>query len=126
METVTSETDSSVVTRFSPARRAYEAIYLIFAVICALLILRIIMKLLAASTAAGFTGFVYGVTDVFMAPFRGLLPVFASGRNVFDFSAIIALLVYVLIGFLLSRLVAIIFMRDVTVAQRRRGRYRPY
>jgi hypothetical protein len=120
--------ETEVVSRFSPARRAYDLIYLVFAAICALFLLRIVLKVMAANTAVAFTGFVYGSTDVLMGPFKGLLPVIANGRNVFELSALFAVLVYALLGYLLSRLVAIMFMRDVTVASsssRRGGRYRP-
>jgi hypothetical protein len=123
---VTPAAETEVVSRFSPARRAYDLIYLVFAAICAMFILRILLKVLAANTAVAFTAFVYGVTDVLMGPFRGLLPVIANGRNVFELSALFALLVYALLGYLLSRLIAIMFMRDVTVASSTRsGRYRP-
>lgn len=118
--------DTSVVTRFSPARRAFELIYLLFAAICVLLILRIVLKVLAANTAVAFTGFVYGFTNLLMAPFQGLLPTWASGRTVLEGSALIALLVYAAIGWLLARLVSIMFLRDVTVAHGSRGRYRTY
>jgi hypothetical protein len=122
----TRASDTEVVSRFSPARRAYELIYLIFAAICALLILRIVLKVLAANTAVAFTGFVYGITNLFLAPFQGLLPTWASGRTVLEGSALIAVLVYAAIGWLLARLVSIMFLRDVTVAHGSRGRYRTY
>ena len=115
-----------MVTRFSPARRAFELIYLIFAIICVLLLLRIVLKLLAANTAVAFTGFVYGVSGLFLAPFNGLLPTFVSGRTILEGSAIIAILVYALVGYLLARLMSIFFQRDVTVAHGSRGRYRTY
>jgi len=45
---------------------------------------------------------------------------------VFEMSALIGLLVYALIGYVLARLFAIMFRRDVTVAQNSRTRgYRP-
>jgi uncharacterized protein YggT (Ycf19 family) len=113
--------DTEVVTRFSPARRAYELTYIFFAFICTLILLRIVLKVLAANPAVAFTSFVYGVSDFFLAPFRGLLPVFTSGRTVFEPSALIALLVYAAVGILLARLVAVIFQRDVTVAQHGTG-----
>lgn len=118
--------ETEVVTRFSPARRAYELTYLVFAAICTLILLRIVLKILVANPAVAFTSFVYGVTDFFMAPFRGLLPAIVSGRTIFEPSALIALIVYALIGLLLARLVALIFLRDVTVAESRRGSYRTY
>jgi YggT family protein len=125
-ESTAQDSDSQVVARFSPARRAFELIYLVFALICALIIIRIVLKVLAANTAVAFTSFVYGVTNFLMAPFNGLLPTFVSGRTILEGSAIIALGVYALIGYLLARLVSIFFLRDVSVAHSSRGRYRTY
>jgi hypothetical protein len=123
---VSQASDTEVVSRFSPARRAFELVYLIFAVICVFILLRVVLKLLAANTAVAFTGFVYGVSGFFMAPFNGLLPTYGSGRTVLEGSAIAALLVYALVGYLLARLMSIFFQRDVTVAHSSRGRYRTY
>lgn len=117
--------ETEVVSRWSPARRAFDVAYLIFAVIDVVILIRIVLKVLGANTAVPFTNFVYGVSDFFLAPFRGLFPVFASGRSVFEPSAVIALAVYALIGYLLARLIAIMFRRDVMVAQSHRGRFRP-
>lgn len=117
---------TDVVSRWSPARRAFDVAYLIFAVISVLILLRIVLKVLGANTAVPFTGFVYGITDFLLAPFRGLLPVYASGHSVFEAWAVIGLIVYALIGYLIARLVAIMFRRDVMVAHSSRsGRYRP-
>jgi uncharacterized protein YggT (Ycf19 family) len=118
--------DTEVVSRFSPARRVFELVYLIFAVICVLLFLRIVLKLLAANTAVAFTAFIYALSGIFLAPFNGLLPTFVSGRTILEGSAIIAILVYALIGYLLARIMSIFFRRDVTVAHGSRGRYRTY
>lgn len=114
--------DSEVVSRFSPARRAYETIYLIFAVIVGAILIRVILKVLGANTGIPFTHFMYNVTDPLLAPFRGILPTFVSGTTVFESSALIAILIYGLIGIALARLFAIMFMRDVTVAHSARSR----
>jgi uncharacterized protein YggT (Ycf19 family) len=115
--------ETNVVSRFSPARRAYETIYLIFAIIAGGIFIRVLLKVLGANTAVAFTHFMYGVTDPFLAPFRGLLPTFASGRMILETSALFAILIYGLIGIALARLLAIMFMRDVTVsAHGRRSR----
>lgn len=108
--------DTEVVSRFSPARRAYETIYVIFAIIVGAVFVRFLLKLLGANTAVAFTQFLYGVTDPMLAPFRNILPTFVSGRTVFETSALIAILIYGLVGVALAKLVAIMFMRDVTVA----------
>jgi uncharacterized protein YggT (Ycf19 family) len=116
--------ETEVVSRWSPARQAFDLIYLVFAVIDGLILIRLVLKILAANTAVPFTGFVYGVTDWLLAPFHGLLPVIVNGRSVFEVSALIGLLVYSLLGYVLARLFAIMFRRDVTVAQNSRG-FRP-
>jgi uncharacterized protein YggT (Ycf19 family) len=113
-------TDSAeVVSSITPARRATEVCYLVFGIIDGLLIIRLVLKLLAANPLAGFSSFVYGLTDVFMAPFRNLLPVVGGGSGaVLEMSVVIAIIVYALIGWALARLIAVIFFRSVTVARR--------
>src|SRR6202011_1978105 len=118
--------ETEVDTRWSPARRAFDAIYVVFAVIEIFILLRILLKFLAANTAVPFAAFVYGVSDFFLAPFKGLLPVIANGRSVVELSTLVGLLVYALLGYVLARVVAIMFRRDVTVPQHgRREGYRP-
>jgi uncharacterized protein YggT (Ycf19 family) len=125
-EPAASSAETEVVSRWSPSRQAFDLIYLVFAVIDGLILIRILLKVLAANTAVPFTGFVYGVTNWLLAPFHGLLPVLVSGRSVFEMSALIGLLVYSLLGYVLSRFFAIMFRRDVTVAQNSRTRgFRP-
>jgi uncharacterized protein YggT (Ycf19 family) len=114
--------DTEVVSRFSPARRAYETIYLIFAIIVGAIFIRVLLKVMGANTAVAFTSFMYSITDSLLAPFHGLLPTFVSGRTVLEVSALFAMLIYGLIGIALARLFAIMFMRDVTVAHGSRSR----
>jgi YggT family protein len=113
-------TDSAeVVSSATPARRATEVIYLVFGIIDGLLLIRLVLKLLAANPLAGFSKFIYGLTDVFMAPFRNLLPnVGGDSGAVLEMSTVIAIIVYALIGWALVRLVAIMFFRNVTVSRR--------
>ena len=124
-EVGTHETD--VVSRFSPASRAYETIYVIFAIVVGAIFIRVLLKLLGATTVVAFTTFMYGVTDPLLAPFRGLLPTFVSGRMVVETTSLFAILIYGLIGIALARLVALMFRREVTVAGhgRRTRRVRP-
>jgi uncharacterized protein YggT (Ycf19 family) len=112
--------DSAAVVRsFNPARRAMELTYLVFGIIEGLLLIRLVLKLLGANPQAGFSTFIYGLTDVFMAPFRNLLPtVGGSSGAVLETSVVIALIVYALIAWVLARLIAIVFFRNVTVSQR--------
>lgn len=116
---------SEVVSTFNPARRGVELIYLIFGVIVGLLLIRVVLKLLGANPAAGFTQFAYGVTDFFLAPFRNLLPTYSNGQAQLELSVVIAILVYMLIAWVLARLIMVLFARDVSVARSRRSRLRP-
>ena len=106
----------------SPGRRAVDLVYLLFGIINALLLIRIVLKMLAANPAAGFASFVYSTTDIFLAPFRGLLPAVTSGRAVLEMSAVVAIIVYALIGWGLARLVGIMLSRSVTVSHRSQSR----
>jgi uncharacterized protein YggT (Ycf19 family) len=110
---------AEVVSSATPARRATEVIYLVFGIINGLLLIRVVLKLLAANPLAGFSKFIYGLTDVFLAPFRNLLPTVGGGSGaVLEMSTVIAIIVYALIGWALVRLVAITFFRNVTVSRR--------
>lgn len=113
---------SEVVSSFDPARRATEIIYLVFGIINGLLVIRIVLKLLGANPLAGFSNFIYGITDVFMAPFRNLLPSVGSGQSQLEISALIAIIVYALIGWVIARIVNILYSRSITVARRSRSR----
>lgn len=109
---------AEVVSSATPARRATEVIYLVFGVIDALLLIRLVLKLLAANPLAGFSKFIYGLTDFFLAPFRNLLPAVGGGSgSVLEMSTVIAIIVYALIGWAIVRLVAIVFFRNVTVSR---------
>ena len=86
--------EASVVKSSTPARRAMEGIYLLFGIIDALLLIRLVLKLLGANAHAGFASFTYGITDFLLAPFKGLLPTFVSGQSVLELSLIFAILIY--------------------------------
>src|SRR6267143_1579538 len=82
---------ASVVRSFNPGRRAMELTYPVFGIIEGLLLIRLVLKLLGANPHAGFTTFIYGLTDVFMAPFRNLLPTIGSSSGaVLEVSVLVA------------------------------------
>ncbi len=109
---------SSIVSTVNPARRAMDLIYLVFGVIDGLLLIRLVLKLLGANTTAAFTQWVYDVTAFFLAPFRNLLPTIGNNQSQLEMSVIVAILVYALIAWVMARLMAIIFFRNVTYARR--------
>ena len=107
--------------RLTPARRWNEVIYLVVAIIDVVLLVRMVLKLLAANPHAGFSSFIYTISDALLIPFRGILPITTvTGKSVFEMSALIAIIVYALVGFGLTRLVSIFFSRSVVFSHRER------
>src|SRR3990167_3626270 len=67
-----------------------------------LLGLRILLKLFGASSQAPFVEWVYETTDSLLAPFAGMFPSpRLEGGFVIEFSALIALVVYAFLGFVI-------------------------
>lgn len=80
--------------------------YAILGFISFLLLFRIILKLFGASTAAPFVSWIYETTEPLLSPFVGMFPAPAiDGTFVIEFSAIFALLVYVLIAFFIESII---------------------
>lgn len=77
----------------------------------ALLGLRFIFKLIGANPNNSFAIFLYGLTDFFVRPFASLTGTPAAGNMVFEFSTLITMIVYALIGWGLVRLLSVIFYR---------------
>ncbi len=79
----------------------------IVALIVVLLGLRIILRLTSANPTTPFVNWIYTTTAPLLAPFEGIFPTTAiDPGNILEFSALFALVIYVLLGFLLERLVA--------------------
>lgn len=79
-------------------------------VIEVILLIRIALELLGANPAAPFVAWVYNASAVFMGPFFGAFPgVQITQNSVLDIVAIVAMIAYALIGWLLIELVAFIF-----------------
>ena len=95
----------------APLVRVTQMIWFLFSVLEALLGLRFVLKLVAANPDTGFTRLVYGITDVFMAPFAGLTAEPAAGGMVLEIPVLIAMLVYGLLAWGLVRLVWILMDR---------------
>jgi len=66
------------------------------------LLLRIILKLFAASPRAPFVYWVYETTEPLLAPFMGMFPASKiTGSFVIEFSSIFALVVYAFLAYLI-------------------------
>ncbi len=75
-------------------------------IIVGILGLRIILKLLGASTVAPFVTWVYETTKPLLTPFQGMFPSSdLAPRFTLEFSSLFALIAYSFIGYVLSSLV---------------------
>lgn len=90
--------------------RVKAFIWLLAGILVALLGFRLILALLNSGRGSGFADFVYGITDVFVAPFVGITgnPTFGQG-SVVDVASIFAIVVYPLVAWVIIRLLYIIF-----------------
>lgn len=77
-----------------PLYRGTQTVWYILSFIEVLLLFRFVLKLLGANAGAGFTGFIYGVTSVFTAPFVAVFHTSYLEGSIFEWTTILAMLVY--------------------------------
>jgi uncharacterized protein YggT (Ycf19 family) len=83
-----------------PLYYARRVVVVLFGILQVLIALRIILLVLAANAGNALVDFIYGTTEPFVAPFRGIFSidqVTPNGQNVLDFAAIVALIGWTLI-----------------------------
>ena len=88
-----------------------QLIWLFPAILEAVIGLRFLFKLIGVNPGNPFAAFLYGLTDFFVAPFATLTGAPSSGGMVFEFSTLIAMIVYALIFWGLERIVYVSFYR---------------
>ena len=99
----------------SPAFGIAWVVYVVLGIGVGLLIIRVILKALAAKTGADFTRFIYGITDPLVAPFQGIFATRQAGTgSVFEFSSVVAIVVYALVAWAIVRLAALASRRRTT------------
>jgi uncharacterized protein YggT (Ycf19 family) len=96
----------------TPAGRLAQVIWLVLGIVEALLIMRVVLKALAANPATWFVQFVYGVTAPLVAPFQGIFPTPATKGSVLELSSLVAIVVYALVAWGIVRLIAILDTRQ--------------
>ncbi len=81
-----------------PLYRGTQIVWYILGLIEVLLLFRFVLKLLGANPNAGFSSFIYGVTHVFAAPFISVFRVTAVQGSIFEWTTLLAMLVYWIIA----------------------------
>lgn len=111
-ETVTTATTTDWMERRHYAlARVTQLIWLVVGIIEVLLGVRFVLKLIGANPDAGFAQLIYGLSAPFMVPFFNLTGNPAALGSVIEITALIAMLVYALLGWLIVKLVWVLFYK---------------
>jgi hypothetical protein len=73
---------------------------------------RFVLKMLGANAEAGFVKLVYGVSDIFMAPFTAIFGTSRVAGARLEWSALLAIAVYALIAWGVVALIGAVSPRD--------------
>ncbi|HEY9087240.1 MAG TPA: hypothetical protein VIO36_03660 [Anaerolineaceae bacterium] len=106
--------EDNATERYVGILRITQFIWLMFGIVIGLIGLRILLMLIGANPASGFAALVYGVTDIFLWPFFGLTAVPSFAGFALDIPAVIGMLVYLLVGWLVVRLIWLMLYRPST------------
>jgi uncharacterized protein YggT (Ycf19 family) len=94
--------------------RVTELIWLLFGILVASIGLRVFLKLIAANSANQFAELLYAFTDLVLIPFRELTASPTMQGMVLETPAIFAMFVYALVGWIIVRLVWLLFYRPTS------------
>lgn len=99
-------------------------VWMLFGILEVLIGLRVFLKLIAANPINPFAFYLYWFTDLFLWPFNGLTQSPSAGGIVLEISSLIAMVVYALIGWVIVRLLWLLFYhrpsRRIVRIERRR------
>lgn len=88
----------------SPLGMIRNVVYVVFAALETLLLIRFFLELFGANSSNSFANFIYSVSAPFVAPFRGLFNIhteLGTGLGRFSFETLVAVAVYVLLAALI-------------------------
>jgi hypothetical protein len=89
-----------------------QLLWLLFGILEGLIVLRFLLKLIAANPANPFADLVYQVTDIFLWPFYGLTETPSVDGIVLEIPSVIALIVYAFISWVLVKIVWLLLYRS--------------
>ncbi|MFA6376721.1 MAG: YggT family protein [Candidatus Paceibacterota bacterium] len=77
-----------------PIYRGTQIIWYVLSLVEALLLLRFVLKLMAANPEFGFASFVYAITTFIVAPFLSVFGTTKVLGSIFEWTTLLAMLVY--------------------------------
>jgi len=96
-----SDADAGVKTDHTIAKSS-QVFWYVAHLITILLGLRFIFLLLGANMT-GIVRAIYDLSSIFVAPFRGIFPAARMGESFFDSAALLAIVMYYLLAFLITK-----------------------
>lgn len=89
--------------RIKPLYRITQVVWYLLGVIEIILAIRFFLKLFGANPQAGFTQFIYVATQIFAGPFLVVFRVSEVQGSVFEWSTLLAMVVYLLIAWMIVK-----------------------
>ncbi len=99
--------DSSNSPTTKPLYRGTQIVWYILGLLEVLLAFRFVLKLFAANPQAGFSSFIYNVSYPFTAPFLAVFGTMQVAGSIFEWTTLLAMLIYFLIAFAVIKLLLI-------------------
>jgi hypothetical protein len=89
-----------------------QVIWYITHLIAILIVLRVLFYLLGANPQ-GIVNFIYSLTNLFVAPFRGIFPSPGEAESFFDTAGVVAIGFYYLLAFIITNFLRILSKRNI-------------
>jgi hypothetical protein len=96
-----------------------RVVYYVFGVIEVIIAARFVLMLFGANPNAGFVSFIYSLSGLFMAPFNTVFKTQTAGGATFEWSALVAMAVYAVIGWGIVKLIYVVTPRRSSQAVER-------
>src|SRR6266550_1178400 len=117
VSTRASEHSESVVvdspaTRSAQIYRLQQAIYLLFGVLEVLIAIRFLLRVFGANPNAAFSSAILTIITPFVSPFVGVFPNAQASGAVFEPASLLAIVIYALLGWVIAKVVWLLFARD--------------
>ena len=87
-----------------PLYRGTQIVWYLLGILETILVLRFLLKLFGANPLAGFTSFVYYITWPFVVPFLSVFKISVVAGSIFEWTTILAMIVYWIIAWAIIRL----------------------
>ncbi len=91
--------------------KAENIVWGFIGIINLLILLRFFFLLFGANNV-GFVSFIYNLTNIFVAPFRGIFDSAQAGESYFDTASLLAIVMWTVIGFIIATIIRLLSTRN--------------